>query len=355
MVIVIVLLGAAAAVAGWWIGDGRWAYAPKTVGMVQQAAESAIRNAGLIPQVDTASDDVAPAGTVTLTTPGSGAKLLRGSPVELVVSTGRPTVPQIRAGTDVDTASELLTDAGLTVTPAADAVVPVAAYDDATPAGRVLRTFPAAGTAVHTGAAVTLITSLGPPPIVVPEVTGKSADDAENKLIVTGFTVGTPIQRFDPNSADGTVLGTEPEAGQHHPRGSAVQLVVDTSLLMPAVRDLTTEAAKARLAAAGFHVSIGDPQFDAGIDSGSIVGTDPAAGARVDPANPAVILHPSNAVTVPSVAGRSLSDAKQTVDGAGLHYQLLGLFRFGSSGVLSQSPRGGERIAPGGTVFLTVL
>ncbi|MGI8416249.1 MAG: Stk1 family PASTA domain-containing Ser/Thr kinase [Nakamurella sp.] len=355
VVVVIVLLGAAAAAAGWWIGDGRWAYAPKTVGMVQQAAETAVRNAGLIPQVDSASDDVAPAGTVTLTKPGSGAKLLRGSPVDLVVSTGRPTVPQIRAGTDVQTAAELLTDAGLTVTPAAQAVVPVAAYDDSTPVGRVLRTFPAAGTAVHTGAAVTLITSLGPPPIVVPEVTGKSADDAENKLIVAGFTVGTPIERFDPNSTDGTVLGTEPEAGQQHPRGSSVHLVVDTSLVLPDVRDLTTDAAQARLAAAGFAVSIGDPQFDAGIDTGNIVGTDPVAGARLDPAHAAVTLYPSNAVTVPNVGGASLSDAKQTLDGAGLHYQLLGLFRFGSSGVISQSPKAGARIEPGGTVFLTVF
>lgn len=304
--------------------------------------------------MDTVSDDAAAAGTVTITRPGSGAKLLRGSAVDLVVSTGRPTVPMIRPGTDVTTAAALLTEAGLTVKPVADAAVPATAYDDSTPPGRVLHTDPAAGTALPTGAAVTLITSLGPPPVVVPDVTGKSAEDARDKLIVTGFVVGDTIARFDPDSADGAILGTEPQAGQQYPRGSSVRLVVDASLLVPDVRELTTEAAQAKLAAAGFDVRIGDPQFDAGIQAGSIVGTDPAAGARIDPAQPAITLHPSNAVMVPNVAGSTLTDAERALDDAGLRHRLLGLFRFGSSAVLSQSPKAGERIEPGGSVFLTV-
>ena len=278
--VVIVLFGVAVAAAGWWIGDGRWAYAPSTVGLTQQNAEHAIRNAGLIPQVALAAD-VAPLGTVARTQPEAGARLLRGSAVDLVVSAGMP--------------------------------------------------------------------------VQVPDVAGKSPEDARNKLIVAGLTAGQQIQRFDQNSPDGTVLGTEPAAGHRVPRGGLVRIVVNTGLVVPDVRGLATEQSTATLAADGFRVEVGEPRFDADVDAGHVIGTEPAAGSRIDPAQAAITLFPSSAVTVPDVTSGDLEQAKQTLTAAGLLYQINGLLQLNSSDVIDQAPGAGQRVEPGTTVFVSVL
>ena len=67
--VVVLLVGGAAAVGGWWLGSGRWAYTPATVGVVQQSAETLVRDAGLVPHVTTAPDDSVPQGTVAKTDP----------------------------------------------------------------------------------------------------------------------------------------------------------------------------------------------------------------------------------------------------------------------------------------------
>ncbi len=278
--VVILLFGVAVAAAGWWIGDGRWAYAPSTVGLTQQSAERAIREAGLVPQVAIAAD-VAPLGTVARTQPEAGARLLRGSPVDLVVSAGLP--------------------------------------------------------------------------VQVPEVAGKSLEDARNKLIVAGLIVGQRIERFDQYTPDGTVLGTEPAAGARVPRGGLVKIVVNAGVVIPDVRGATIEQATATLGADGYQVGVGTPRFDAAVDAGHIVGTEPAAGSRMDPAQRSITLFPSSAVTVPDVTAGDLEQAKQTLGAAGFHYQISGLLQLSSSDVIAQSPGAGQRVEPGTTVFVTAL
>lgn len=350
-ILVVLLVGLAAAATGWWLGDGRWSYAPATVGLSQQAAENAVRQAGLVPHVAVATDDVAPVGTVARAQPKAGAKVLRGSPIDLVVSSGRPTIPDIDPGSTVDDASRILAEAGMTVKQGQAQQV----YDDRVPVGRVLRTSPAGGAAAATGTAVTLILSRGPRPIVIPEVVGKAAEDARNKLIVSGFAIGADVPRFDPGSDDGTVLGTEPAAGEKLAKGEKVALVINTSATVPDVRGSSVAAAQQALADQGYQVTIGDARFDADIDAGKITGSDPAAGSRIDPDQRAVTLYPSDAVVVPDLRTGDLRQAKDALAGAGLNVRVSGLFQFGSSDVVAQSPGAGERIEPGGTVYVTVL
>ena len=118
VILVLLLLATAAAVAGWWLGSGRFAYAPTVVGLSRSAAETQVRNAGLVPTVSEVSNDTVAAGTVAMANPGPGTKLLRGSAVQVVVSTGRPEVPDIPPGTSVARASAMLRESGLRTAPA---------------------------------------------------------------------------------------------------------------------------------------------------------------------------------------------------------------------------------------------
>ena len=65
------------------------------------------------PSPSPAHDDVA-AGMVSAVDPAPGARLLRGSTVRLTVSSGRPQVPAVAAGTPVADAEQAIRDAGLT-------------------------------------------------------------------------------------------------------------------------------------------------------------------------------------------------------------------------------------------------
>ena len=104
------------------------------------------------------------------------------------------------------------------------------------PAGAVLRTDPVAGTPLLVSAPVTLVLSGGPAPVKVPDVTGKSPEDAANKLVVDGFTLVEEQRVFDTSVAPGTVLGTAPGVGTSVPRGTEVSLRIADALPVPDVR-----------------------------------------------------------------------------------------------------------------------
>ena len=347
--LIVLLLGLISAAGGWWLG-GRWAATPTTAGLTQSQAEAAIRDAGLVPRAATGHSDTVPAGVVVGTDPDAGVEQLRGSEVELVVSAGRPAVPDIKAGLDVTTATAAINDADLTVVTGT-----APEFDDSVPVGAVLRTDPAAGTELTVNAPVTLILSAGPRPIVVPQVTGKSQADAEKSITDAGFTIGTVTRTFDARTAPGTVLRTDPTVGSTAARGSAVALTVADSITVPDVRGKSTKDAIAAMRDAGFSVSVGDPAFDAGIDAGDILRTDPGPGTRVDRTGATVFLVPSNAVTVPDLTDLRVKQAEKQLDDLGLRIDVTSFFGDDNGRVWNQSPAAGGRVAPGGTVSVYVL
>ncbi|MTD17376.1 Stk1 family PASTA domain-containing Ser/Thr kinase [Nakamurella sp. YIM 132087] len=349
-IIVLLLLGTAAAIGGWWLGSGRWATMPVTVGLDRVDAESVVRSAGLIPAVRTAPDDGVRSGLVATSDPQAGTRQLRGSEVSLVVSTGRPKVPQIAPGTSVVEASAAIRQVGLKTAAAAPAE-----YDDTVPTGTVLRTDPAGGTPLALGSGVTLIRSAGPQPVEIPPVADKSVEDATNALLAAGLQVGPEIKRFDTYHDPGTVLGTDPPAGTSTGRGGTASLVIADSLTVPATSGLDEQAARDLLTGEGFEVTLGDAVYDPAVDGGLVSGTAPAVGTRIDPAAPAITLHLSNSVTVPEVTGRSLDEASEQLRALGLDVTVSAVIGAGFASVIDQSPEAGTRVEPGRQIALGVF
>ena len=348
-ILIVVLLAVSAAAGGWWLA-GRWSATPALVGMTQAAAEAATRDAGLIPQVRTEHDDQVPTGQVAGTDPAPGTRQLRGSTVDVLVSIGHPAVPSIAPGTGPDTAETALISADLKPVRG-----PKPEYDDTVPLGTVVRTEPAAGTSLTVDSPVTLVLSAGPAPVEVPDVAGESAHDAETHLVADGFAVGTRRESFDPDTDAGVVMGTDPAAGATAPRGSAVSLQVSTALTVPDVRGQATDQARKSLQEAGFTVTVGDPAFDADIDAGDILRTDPGPGARIDPADARIFLVPSNSVPVPDLTNGTVRQAAQELDKLGLKLSVTAVFGGQDATVWNQSPGAGGRIEPGGTVSVTAF
>jgi eukaryotic-like serine/threonine-protein kinase len=140
----------------------------------------------------------------------------RGGPVDLVVSEGveQTIVPGEVIGRSREEAEVLLQQAKLTI----ERVVP---RDGNIPAGRVLEINPAPGTQVRAGSSVVLTVASGQ--VEVPDVRGKTQDEATAELQNAGFSVAIEL-RNDPGEP-GRVLAQNP-VNAKAARGSTVTIAV---------------------------------------------------------------------------------------------------------------------------------
>ncbi len=186
---------------------------PTTVGLKEADVKAALVALRLQTTSTLRADEIAVAGTVLESTPAVGAELARDQTVALVVSSGPAprTIPAL-AGMSPDQAKVALGALGLV--PAVSE-----AFDDVVAKDQVVRTDPPAGKSVARGATVTLVVSKGQDLVVVPNVVGSTAVDAQKAIEAAGLkvsgTTGPPA---------GVVTATAPGAGASVKRGSGVQL-----------------------------------------------------------------------------------------------------------------------------------
>ncbi|HEX3327454.1 MAG TPA: Stk1 family PASTA domain-containing Ser/Thr kinase [Actinomycetota bacterium] len=167
--------------------------------------------------------DTIPKNSVISQDPPPGARVARGSPVDVVVSSGLATVtvPSV-VGKSQDDAVNILHDAGLHVSINQQP-------SDTVPKGQVISQDPAAGSDARRGQTVTILVSQGPQSQALPDVTGQNADQAQQMLeqdfglVVTQmpYTAGSPCT-FQP----GDVCTEDPSPGTQVSPGDAVTLFV---------------------------------------------------------------------------------------------------------------------------------
>nr|WP_231750530.1 MULTISPECIES: Stk1 family PASTA domain-containing Ser/Thr kinase [unclassified Dietzia] len=345
--LVVLALAIVLAVAGWWLGSGRFVTVPAVQGMSVGQATDAVNAVGLAATTrDAFSNDVPRAGLVG-TDPEAGARVPRGDPVAVLVSVGRPVVPEVGAGRDVDTVSALLRENSL------EPVRGGTEHSDSVPVGQVVALEPRSGTTVDVGTRVSMVTSSGPAPVSVPDVAGLEEDQARAALEGSGLTVSEVRRVYDDEVDGGLAVGTDPDVGSDVARGDGVTLLVSNALTVPDIRDVPVDEATDVLTRAGFTIVRQPPVTDRRIADGRVVSTDPPAGRRLDPANAVLRIVPSDAVTVPVVLGARASDARQTLRDAGLEPVLDS----GSPGgiVYGQNPLPGRVVARGSEVEIDAL
>jgi beta-lactam-binding protein with PASTA domain len=212
---------------------------PDVVGQTRATAESAVRAAGLIPQVFTVPS-TQPKGTVVAESPKAATRVPGGSKVRLNVSSGQAsggvpppppppppgtkpatvTVPDL-TGQQEEAAERQLNSAGLK-----SGVVYVPSNELQ---GTVVSQSPAAGTTQKRGTRIQLNVSLGSNPgelRAVPDVLGQDPATAKTKLENAGFTVQTLQQGVTDPSQIGKVVDEQPAGGRRAPAGSPVTIYV---------------------------------------------------------------------------------------------------------------------------------
>ncbi|WP_437582497.1 transglycosylase domain-containing protein [Paramicrobacterium sp. CJ85] len=126
-------------------------------------------------------------------------------------------VPDV-VGQSVEDATQALKDAGFAVTVSDEQV------DSTVEAGKVASTDPAGGERINEGSAVTIYVSNGKGKSV-PDVTGKSYDDAQDALEDEGFSV-KQAEKCSPDGKKDTVVSQDPGGGSTAAEGSTVTLTV---------------------------------------------------------------------------------------------------------------------------------
>ncbi|GGU64298.1 serine/threonine protein kinase [Lentzea flava] len=194
----------------WYLGAGRWTAVPAVVGQSEANAAQLMKAADLTGLVDKVPSDDVPNGQVISTDPPAGTELRKSQSVKIVVSRGKPLVPFVNVGVDVEAATKEIEAAGLKAVK--DATKD--AFHDSVPIGKVVALDPRPGTALKINSPVTLVLSKGPAPRrPVPNVTGKSKDDAFAELQRAGLE---PVEASGEDAADGDearVVRTDPPAG----------------------------------------------------------------------------------------------------------------------------------------------
>ena len=161
----------AALVTAWALGafgsSGGDIKVPDVAGMTQKKAATTLADAGLkTGKVTRVQSTEAPEGNVVSQSPAAGAKVAKGSAVDLEVA-GKPqptatpvAVPDV-GGSSQAAAVATLSDAGFKV-------VVTNASSDSVPSGSVVSQAPQAGVMASQGTTVSIVVSTGPTPTATP-------------------------------------------------------------------------------------------------------------------------------------------------------------------------------------------
>ena len=273
--VVVLLLAAGAALAGWYYGVGRFEATPDVLQLTRANAAKQIASAGLTFKVaGTAYSETVPPGSVVSTDPGPGDHVLKaGGIVSAVISKGpdRHAVPDLKGLSEAD-AIQQVTGRSLTVGHTARE------WSEKVKAGVVISFSPDAGTKLRRNGPVELVVSKGPQPHPIVDYTGKRAAVADKSLSRVGFRV-TTTRRYDDTVAKGVVISQAPHRGVGY-KGDAVALVVSRGPHLVAVPDVYhsgVSAAEQVLMSRGFHYSI--EHFHPYLGLEIVVGVSPSIGS----------------------------------------------------------------------------
>jgi serine/threonine-protein kinase len=205
---------------------------------------------------------------------------------------------------------------------------------------------------------VTLFVSTGPPTTEVPDVRGRSRDDAVAAL--TAAKLKPDVHEVNSNQPQNTVIAQDPKPGDVVEEGTTVRVNVSAGpkpIGVPSVLGQPYESALSQLQAAGFAVARRDA--DSNQPAGTVIDQAPAGGETA-PKGATITLTVSKGPTtaaVPDVTSLDRDTAIATLEDSGFETNVAQEDTDDPSldgVVLSQDPAGGAQAEPGSPVTIVV-
>jgi serine/threonine-protein kinase len=194
-----------------------------------------------------------------------------------------------------------------------------------------------------------------------PSVVGATTEQANSTLTALGLKTVTVEERFDEDIAKGRVISTDPFAGDSIALGGTVNLVVSKGAeryTIPALVNLTPEAAVNLLAKSPLKVGDITEVFNAKVPKGFVISSNPDQGTRVkrDTLVDMVVSKGVETFSLASFVGTNGEQALNELTAAG--FSVTTTYAFDEKAmpgeVISQNPAAGTPLAKGAAVEIFV-
>ncbi|WP_067459136.1 Stk1 family PASTA domain-containing Ser/Thr kinase [Nocardia alba] len=259
-------------IGGWWLGVGRYAAVPPIAGMSSERAVAVLQEAGFETALRQKASDTVPVGGVVGSDPSAGSRVTKSSTVAVLISNGKPRVPDIKPGDQLAATNQAIRDAGLQPIDSGEAA-------STAPKGSLAKVEPAPGTILPMGAQVKVYRSKGSQPVNVPDVRGKTTEEAASALTTAGLVVRETRVQFDKNVEGDKAVATEPAVGTTLQSGDTVTLIVSNAVKVPNVMGQTVGNARSKLQQLGLRVEVKSLTDS---DSSLVIGQVPGFGSNVE-------------------------------------------------------------------------
>ncbi|MET7327011.1 Stk1 family PASTA domain-containing Ser/Thr kinase [Nonomuraea sp. NPDC005650] len=241
--------------------------------------------------------------------------------------------------------------------------------DEKVAAGLIIRTDPAADTEVEKGTTITLVPSLGPKRVAVPNTEGMTGDQARDKIASAGLTVGAVKRLANQEVERDKVIRTSPQVGEKVRVGAKIDIYVSAGMVMPDVSSMPKDEAAQYLGGLGFQVQVNEVDDDA--EPCTVIAQAPKAKSEVDKGAQVMVTvarcqtdfwdwfngdrddearDDQQFALVPAVIGKEVRDAKSELEALGFKVRVQ---RLGNRGVVQfQRPLPNSERPQGSTVVL---
>jgi eukaryotic-like serine/threonine-protein kinase len=286
------LLVVAAGVSGYYafgkiqdsLGGSGTVSVPFVVQMREDLAVAKLNSKGLAAAVHRQPNENMKIGLVFEQGTVAGARVDKGTAVDIFVSTGAPKVkvPDVMGKSNND-AIAAITDAKLKFR-----VLQVFSKEDA---GTVVAQDPRGGRIVNQGSIVHINVSKGLQPLQVPDVRGQLFDNAAGQLQGAGFAVAR--RDVDSSQPKDTVIDQDPRSGASLSRGGTVTLFVSKGpkqSTIPNVESQDEASARQALEQSGFSVDVQEQDTTDPNQDGIVLSQDPPGGTRAKPGTTVTIV-----------------------------------------------------------------
>jgi len=188
--------------------------------------------------------------------------------------------------------------------------------------------------------------------VAVPEVTGQPYDAAKAELEAVDFQV-EKVEEADDTVPSGDVISQDPVGGSLMEPGTTITLTVSLgkeTVTMPSLGSYTFEDAENLLTSDQYQLKVEKEERDSSAPKDEVINSNPPEGSEVEKGSTVTLYVSRGEASVPNVVGKSVSDARNTLEDAGFDVEVNGP---DNGTVTDQDPGAGEDLSPGETVEIT--
>lgn len=241
-------------------------------------------------------------------------------------------VPSV-VGKTVDEATAAIEEAGFELGKVEES------FDDNVEAGQVISQDPKGDSKQAKGTKINLSVSKGTKAITVPDLSGKTADEAKKELTANGLKSASGEAEYSDTVEEGHVIRQDPVAGTEVAKDSTVTYILSkgsAGIDVPNVVGMLEGAATTALNNAGFYVNADYVASDT-VEAGLVISQDPSSGKRKE----------GDAVNIVVSTGKKTQTYSVGVNsnGGGTVTSNVSSVEEGGSAVITITPNAGYEVA----------